>query len=341
MIEKGGLPECLSDYCQLAIKKQATDIHFHELDTQVKVFFREKGDLIYDGSLSKKDYGFLKNMIKLHAHMDVSQSILPQDGRLAYHHQSQRYDVRVASIPVLYGETMVLRFYITHQCAYQLEDLGFDDITQNYFKKALTLSSGLILVTGPTGSGKTTTLYALLNEWIKNKQGNVVTLEDPCEMVIANIRQTSINPKAGFGFYEGLKALLRQDPDVMMVGEIRDKKTAEVAVEAAYTGHLVLSTLHTDTVKNSILRLLYFGLDPFLIHYCLKMVVSQRLVKEEAALCQFNEEETVLTKEKRNPAHKILSGRRLKSQFFYNQDAFLLKKIEDVDSFLNDNIYVL
>jgi len=336
MTERGGLPKCLSEYCQKAITRQATDIHFHELDTQVKVFFREKGDLIYDGSLSKKDYGFLKNIIKLHAHMDVSQSVLPQDGRLAYHWQAQRHDIRVASIPVLYGETMVLRFYVTHQFSYQLEDLGFDAITQNYFKKALSLSSGLILVTGPTGSGKTTTLYSLLNEWVKNKKGNVVTLEDPCEMVIANIRQTSINPKAGFGFYEGLKALLRQDPDVMMVGEIRDKKTAEVAIEAAYTGHLVLSTLHTDTVKNSILRLLYFGLDPFLIHYCLKMVVSQRLVKEAPYLCPSHEDEQSLTK----AVQKTLSGRTLKSQFFYNQEAFLLKKTEDIDLFLNENIYV-
>jgi type II secretory ATPase GspE/PulE/Tfp pilus assembly ATPase PilB-like protein len=236
---------------------------------------------------------------------------------------------------------------VTHTRSYCLSDLGFHFKIQQYLQKAIQLSSGLILVTGPTGSGKTTTLYALLHQMVENKKGNIVTLEDPVERVIPQVRQTPINTKAGLDFYEGLKALLRQDPDVLMVGEIRDKKTAEVALDAAYTGHLVLSSLHTDTVKNSMLRLLHFGLDPFLMGYCLKVVLTQKLlpfhaVKDRVPIknIYLEKQTTQLENSNQKKDTDFSLTRKPISELFYNENCGSLSSTDSVDKFLNQNIHI-
>lgn len=268
-----------------AIEKAASDIHLSKEREVLTVSFRVHGQMQTEYRLAGDEEAALISLLKLHGGMDITAHFLPQDGRLSFGYQNQTYDIRVASMPTLYGEDFVLRLFRSDQVSFQIPELGFSDRAESMLKSLLSHKSGLILVTGPTGSGKTTTLYAMLSQLSAARSGNIVTLEDPVEHTFPGIRQSQINRQAGYTFSVGLRAVLRQDPDILMIGEIRDQETAKIAVHAAYTGHLVLSTLHTTDVRSTLLRLSSFELDPFLVGHALKGIVSQRLMSRNCLVC--------------------------------------------------------
>lgn len=268
-----------------AIERNASDIHVYTEREQVKIMVRVNGKLSHLQTLTGQLQHQLSALIKFHSHMDISIVNLPQDGRISHDYNAARYDVRVSSLPSAFGEDFVMRLFNANTNKYTFSALGFAENVTTLMVDALTEESGLILVTGPTGSGKTTTLYTLLTELKKRPEINIVSLEDPIENIIPNIRQSQINPQAGYTFVKGLRAILRQDPDVIMIGEIRDRETAKIALEAAYTGHLVIATLHTANCESTLLRLSSFDLDPFLIGMSLKAVLSQRLRSTVCTAC--------------------------------------------------------
>ena len=261
-----------------ALAAGASDVHLNSTSTGCSIYFRVHGVLSQALSYDAKLFEGLRALIKLHAHFDVSVETQPQDGRMSYLYQGKRYDIRLSSLPTVFGEDFVFRFFQTQSNQIGLTELGFSKTASSLIQSMLNLDSGLILVTGPTGSGKTTTLYSLLTSLAQQKKINIVSLEDPVESILEGVRQSQINTAIGYTFAKGLRAVLRQDPDCIMLGEIRDQETAQIALEAAYTGHLVLATLHTSDCKSSLLRLAGFGLDPFLVGYALKGIISQKLV---------------------------------------------------------------
>jgi type IV pilus assembly protein PilB len=217
--------------------------------------------------------------------MDIAETRLPQDGNFNVKLENRGFEIRVSTFPTIYGENVVLRILDQSSTLLKLGDLGFADDMLLRFQQLLQRPNGMILVTGPTGSGKTTTLYASLNI-INSPDKNIITIEDPVEYRLPLIRQTQVNPKAGITFATGLRSILRQDPDVIMVGEIRDLETAEMAIQAALTGHLVLSTLHTNDAPEAITRLLDIGLEPYMISSSVIGVLAQRLVRTICPLCK-------------------------------------------------------
>jgi type IV pilus assembly protein PilB len=217
--------------------------------------------------------------------MDIAETRLPQDGNFNVKMEKRGFEIRVSTFPTIYGENVVLRILDQTSPLFKLEELGFSEETLNHFKQLIRKSSGIILVTGPTGSGKTTTLYSLLN-MINSKDKNIITIEDPVEYRLALIRQTQINPKAGINFATGLRSILRQDPDIIMIGEIRDLETSEIAMQAALTGHLVLSTLHTNDAPEAISRLVDIGVEPYLISSSVIGVLAQRLIRTICPDCK-------------------------------------------------------
>jgi len=229
-------------------------------------------------TLPKPIHLALTSRIKILAEMDIAETRLPQDGNFNVKLEKRGFEIRVSTFPTIYGENVVLRILDQTSALFKLEDLGFSEEVLNHFKQLVRKTSGIILVTGPTGSGKTTTLYALLN-MINSKDKNIITIEDPVEYRLALIRQTQINPKAGINFATGLRSILRQDPDIIMIGEIRDLETSEIAMQAALTGHLVLSTLHTNDAPEAISRLVDIGVEPYLISSSVIGVLAQRLVR--------------------------------------------------------------
>lgn len=217
--------------------------------------------------------------------MNIAEKRVPQDGRAETKINGKEIDVRISTIPTVYGEKIVLRLLERSNFMFSKEKLGFNERNLKVFDKILSQPYGILLVTGPTGSGKTTTLYATLKELNKIEK-NIITIEDPVEYKLEGINQVQVNPKAGLTFASGLRSILRQDPDIIMVGEIRDSETAEIAVRAAITGHLVLSTLHTNDCASSIIRLIDMGIEPYLVSSAVVGVVSQRLVKELCSDCK-------------------------------------------------------
>lgn len=267
-----------------AIDQGASDIHLNKLQNGCEVKFRILGQLQLIRLFQQKEESQILNLIKLHSHMDVSKTTLPQDGHLSVVHKQRQFDVRVSCIPTVFGEDVVMRIMAPFSTLNSLAALGFSAPAKELIQKMIHHSSGLVLVTGPTGSGKTTTLYTILTQLAGLKK-NVVTLEDPVEYVLGGIRQSPINVQAGYTFTAGLKHILRQDPDIIMVGEIREAESARIALDAAYTGHLVVSTLHTQDVRSTLLRLRSFGLDPFMLAHCLKGVICQQLIGQECRAC--------------------------------------------------------
>lgn len=266
------------DLLRQANQDGATDIHFFEqADHTSSVSFRIQGVLKYHQQLSKKHYQTVKQVIKLKANLDLSVAKIPQDGYLQWRIADQAYDARVAVFPTLHGEDMVCRLFTTSTSFCTLQELGAAPHKERLIQDMLQCKTGLILVVGPTGSGKTTTLYTLLRSLQAEDRGVIVTLEDPVENRLYGIRQSSIAPIQGYTYAAGLKAVLRQDPDVIMLGEIRDKDTAAIALEAAYTGHLVVSSLHTHSVHATLMRLKSLGCDPFLVGYALRGIIAQEL----------------------------------------------------------------
>ncbi|MDX1581308.1 MAG: type II secretion system ATPase GspE, partial [Alphaproteobacteria bacterium] len=268
-----------------AVRQRASDIHVEPFEERLVVRLRIDGVMHEILSLSQRLAPVLVSRIKVMARLDIAEKRIPQDGRISLTLGGRSLDVRVSTLPSKGGERVVMRLLDKSQNQFRVEDLGMGEALQARYKKALSQPNGIILVTGPTGSGKTTTLYgglALLNDHSRN----ILTVEDPIEYAIEGVGQTQVNAKVGMTFAAGLRAILRQDPDVVMVGEIRDPETAEIAVQASLTGHLVLSTVHTNDAISAIARLRDMGVEPFLLASTVKAILAQRLVRRLCPHCR-------------------------------------------------------
>jgi type IV pilus assembly protein PilB len=270
---------------QQAVKEGASDIHIEPGERSLVVRFRIDGVLFEMMRPPAKMAAAITSRLKIMANLDISERRLPQDGRIRCTVQNRKLDLRVSTLPTTGGEKTVMRILDTRSISVGLDDLGFDADSLEVWKRQVSQPHGIVLVTGPTGSGKTTTLYASLREMDK-KGKNISTVEDPVEYQVEGITQTQTLTKIGMTFAAALKSLLRQDPDVIMVGEIRDLETAETAVQASLTGHLVLSTLHTNDAPSAITRLVNIGIEPFLIGAAVNATLAQRLVRRICEHCK-------------------------------------------------------
>jgi general secretion pathway protein E len=274
-----------------AVKGAASDIHFQPYRENLVVRYRIDGVLFDAHTVPKTLQDEVLSRIKVLGKMDIAEKRLPQDGRATVTVGERVIDLRIASLPGSYGERIVLRLLDKSTRVYSLSEVGMDEDTQRRVRELIALEHGLILLTGPTGSGKTTTLYAALQE-INTRDRNVLTLEDPIEYDIEGISQTQINVKKGLTFASGLRNVLRQDPDIIMVGEIRDHETAVMAIQSALTGHLVFSTLHTNDAASAVTRLLDLGIEPYLVSSSVLAVLAQRLVRKVCSSCALERELT-------------------------------------------------
>ena len=262
-----------------AIKDGASDIHIEPYEENLAIRFRVDGILKEKLNPNSRIAPLLNARIKVMSNLDIAERRMPQDGRMSLKLGEKWIDIRVSTLPSSFGERLVLRLLDKADASLDLRELGMsDEMTKDYLDQ-LKSTSGIILVTGPTGSGKTTTLYSGLN-YLNDQTRNILTVEDPIEYALEGIGQTQVNNKVGLSFAKGLRAILRQDPDVVMVGEIRDKETAETAIQASLTGHLVLSTIHTNDAVGAITRLVDMGVEPYLLASSVKMVIAQRLVRK-------------------------------------------------------------
>jgi len=268
-----------------AIQDRASDIHIEPTETNLRVRYRIDGVLHETQRASKGIQNGVISRIKIMSEIDIAERRKPQDGRLSVSHQGRKIDLRVATLPTVWGEKIVMRILDNTTATLDLEDLGIRPHNLEIYENSYMKPYGMILVTGPTGSGKSTTLYATLNQ-VSNPTLNVITVEDPVEYRIANINQVQVNPRAGLTFASALRSILRSDPDVVLVGEIRDHETAQIAIEAALTGHLVLSTLHTNDAPSAITRLIEMEIEPFLVGSAVDSVVAQRLARRLCEKCK-------------------------------------------------------
>jgi type IV pilus assembly protein PilB len=273
------------------IAHAASDIHLEPTPQNLRVRFRLDGHLYDQKSIDSEIMQQIISRIKVLAHMDIAEKRIPQDGKLSIQYKGRPVDLRVSTFPSLHGEKLVVRILDRAAHAMSLDQLGFQSSMLNKLHELIKKQSGLLLVTGPTGSGKTTTLYAILSA-LNSPEKNIVTLEDPVEFDINGITQGYIHPEAGFTFEKGIRSLLRQDPDILMVGEIRDKQTAHTAIEAALTGHLVLSTLHTNDASSTIMRLMDMGIEPYLLNASLIGIIAQRLARKLCSACKITQQPT-------------------------------------------------
>jgi len=268
-----------------AVEMGASDIHLEPEGEYFWCRYRIDGVLQDMPRLSKEYEAAVNSRIKILAGMDIAEKRLPQDGRIQTTARGKNVDLRISTFPTLHGENVVIRILDKTRSLLSLEELGMSGDALSVFERIIRKPHGMILVTGPTGSGKTTTLYAALNK-INSIEKNVITLEDPIEYEIERVRQSQVNVKAGLTFASGLRSIVRQDPDIIMIGEIRDRETAEIAIHAALTGHLVLSTLHTNDAPSAVTRLVDMGIEPFLVSSSLVCVVAQRLVRVLCPQCK-------------------------------------------------------
>jgi type IV pilus assembly protein PilB len=268
-----------------AIREKASDIHVEPFQRSLKLRYRIDGELIQAESPPKALQLAITSRIKILAGLDIAERRLPQDGRFRIKVMGKDVDLRVSILPTAHGEKIVIRILDKTSLTGSLDQMGMDETTLGKFKKAIDAPHGMILVTGPTGSGKTTTLYSVLQE-LNNPQYNIVTVEDPIEYELVGINQVAVRSDIGLDFASALRSILRQDPDIVMVGEIRDNETADIAVKAALTGHQVLSTLHTNDAAGAITRLDDMGIEPFLIASSVLMTCAQRLVRRVCTNCR-------------------------------------------------------
>lgn len=263
----------------------SSDIHFEVFEHKNRVRFRIDGKLLEKYIISKSEYPKIVNRIKIMAGLDISEKRLPQDGRINLSNAQEDFDIRVSSLPTLHGEKLVLRILSKNSLTVQLENLGFSEEELTIYKNSVKKPNGIVLISGPTGSGKTTTLYATL-KLLNTNDTNILTIEDPIEYTLEGVNQVQLKENIGLDFASTLRTFLRQDPDIIMVGEIRDVATANMAIRAALTGHLVLSTIHTNSAWSTISRLIDMGVPPFLIASTLNVSVAQRLVRKLCDHCK-------------------------------------------------------
>ena len=274
-----------------AVERGASDIHFEPGDDEMRVRYRIDGVLHEAATVPSSAVPAVTSRVKIIADLDIAERRIPQDGRISLEVESKPIDLRVATLPCAYGENVVMRILDQSKVMIELEQLGMLPQALERFTKAFAQAHGVVLVTGPTGSGKTTTLYGALNQ-LNTIEKNIITIEDPVEYQLDGITQVQVNPKAGLTFASGLRSMLRADPDIIMVGEIRDRETAQIAIEAALTGHLVLSTLHTNDAPGAVTRLIEMGIEPFLVGSAVDCVVAQRLAR---LLCEECKRRTTIT----------------------------------------------
>ncbi len=268
-----------------ALKEKASDIHIEPFEKQLKLRYRVDGALIEASSPPKALQLPIASRIKILAGLDIAERRLPQDGRFRIRVSGKEVDLRISILPTTYGEKIVIRLLDKGALSGSIDQLGMDEYTLGIFRKAVDAPHGMILVTGPTGSGKTTTLYSVLSE-LNNPEDNIVTVEDPIEYQLSGINQVAVKADIGLSFADALRSILRQDPDIVMIGEIRDNETADIAVKAALTGHQVLSTLHTNDAAGAISRLDDMGIEPFLISSSVLLACAQRLVRRVCPNCR-------------------------------------------------------
>ena len=268
-----------------AVQDRASDIHIEPTDRDLRVRFRIDGVLHEVMKSPKSIQAGVISRLKIMADMNIAERRVPQDGRLSVSVTGKKIDLRVASLPTVWGEKIVMRILDNSTAMLKLSDLGFTDGNYERWSQSFTKPYGMMLVTGPTGSGKSTTLYATLNI-VSTPDKNVITVEDPVEYRIAGINQVQTNVKAGLTFASALRSILRSDPDVVLIGEVRDHETAQIAIEAALTGHLVLSTLHTNDAPSAITRLIEMGIEPFLVGTAIDCVLAQRLARRLCPKCK-------------------------------------------------------
>lgn len=267
-----------------AVLQRASDIHFEPLETKFRVRYRIDGVLRTERSLPKHMQNMITARIKILGNLNITENRLPQDGRIKTTVNFRPVDIRLSTLPTIYGEKIVMRILDLNNAATSIDKLGFSEQNEKLFRNMISRPNGIVLISGPTGSGKSTTLYAALSEL--NQEGvNIITVEDPVEYRLEGINQIQVREEVGLTFATGLRSILRQDPDIIMIGEIRDTETAEIATRASLTGHLVLSTLHTNSAVESISRLEDMGIEPFLIASSVVGVIAQRLVRRVCRDC--------------------------------------------------------
>lgn len=285
-VESAPIVKLATTIVENSYRADATDIHIEPFDKYTRIRIRVNGDLVELMNISSAVHSALTTRFKLISGMNIAEKRIPQDGRFTQVVDGTTLDVRVSSLPMVHGEKIVIRILSTGQIALRkITDLGMSDYNYQLFESMLRVPHGVILVTGPTGSGKTTTLYAALGE-IAKPNVNVVTVEDPVEKAIDGINQCQVNVKAGMTFAAALRSILRQDPDVVMIGEMRDTETADIGIRAAITGHLVLSTLHTNDAASTVVRLVDMGVAPYMVATSIIGVIAQRLLKVLCPQCK-------------------------------------------------------
>ncbi|SMO64798.1 general secretion pathway protein E/type IV pilus assembly protein PilB [Balnearium lithotrophicum] len=275
----------INDILTLAVRAKASDIHFEPFKNKMRVRIRIDGVLKTVRELPSSKIPAVVSRLKIMANLDIAEKRLPQDGRIMIRLGGKEIDIRVSTLPTYFGERVVLRLLSKESVLYSTRELGLLPEDYEKFEKLIKNPHGIILVTGPTGSGKTTTLYASLSE-LNSEEINIVTVEDPVEYQLDGISQVQVKPDIGLTFVSALRSILRQDPDIIMIGEIRDTETAEIAIQSALTGHLVFSTLHTNDAPSSVTRLLDMGIEPFLVASSVIGVIAQRLVRKVCPYCK-------------------------------------------------------
>ena len=330
-----------------AIKNKASDIHFEPIKDIVNIRFRINGALILVRKIKFNEYLKITSRLKVKSNLDITEKRRPQDGKLFINFNDKIYNCRISTVPVVNGEKIVVRILYNDKYLSSLEELNFSKEQQEIINKIVRLKNGLIIVNGPTGSGKSTTLYSILNR-IKNENINIETLEDPIEVCMDGLNQINLNEKIGITFESGLRSMLRQDPDVIMVGEIRDETTAKMAIRAAITGHKVYSTIHTKSPREVILRLEEMGCKRYLIKDALAGIISQRLIK---ILCKDCKKEIKESSKKKYKLYKKCgcskcnnsgyTGRTLVSAVYYigkNEKERIENIHEDINSLSNNQM---
>ncbi len=284
-IDNAPVVRLINSIIQHAIRSRASDIHIEPFEKHLRFRFRVDGEMQEVMRSSRAAHSAVTTRIKIMGKMDIAEKRIPQDGRVEMTLDGQEIDMRISVLPTVYGEKTVIRLLGRNDLVMTKEKLGFTEANIVMFDKLIRSTNGIILVTGPTGSGKTTTLYAVLRELNKINR-NIITVEDPVEYRLEGVNQVQVNTKAGMTFANGLRSILRQDPDIIMIGEIRDAETAQIAVRAAITGHLVLSTMHTNDAASTVSRMVDMGVEPYLVSSSLVGVTAQRLLRRICSNCK-------------------------------------------------------